>query len=83
MNAAIAMTAQEQTDRRLDLLRRFMLAGLANPDRFADIPREATLFLLPDDDPVFTEAELRSAYDAARRGANVYALHIRSRELPD
>jgi hypothetical protein len=87
MSAAEAFFDQRdsgiQTEKRLELVRRFTLAGFADTTRFERIPNGAMLFLLPDDDEEFAEAELRAGTQAARRGENVYFLNVRTSELPE
>ena len=72
-----------QTDQRIDLNTRFLLAGIANPSLLQDIPRGVTLFLLPDNDPDFIEREIAIAGGAARRGEDVYLRHVRVADLPE
>ena len=72
-----------QAERRAELHRRFLLAGLADPSAFANIPWDVQLFLLPDDDPDFATAEITAAARAAHRGADVYLRHVRVGDLPD
>ena len=79
---APAADGEEQTDKRLELHRRFLLAGLDDPTRFDGIPFDVVLFLLPDDDPAFAEREVAAAADTARRGHDVYVRHVRVADLP-
>ena len=72
-----------QTDRRVDLNTRYLLAGLADPTLLEAIPRGVTFFLLPDDDPAFVEQEIAFAAHAARRGEDVYVRHVRVADLPE
>lgn len=72
-----------QTDKRLELVRRFTLAGFEDTSIFETIPNDVHLFLLPDDDKEFVEHELRIGARAARRGDNVYFKHIRTADLPE
>lgn len=73
----------DQVERRLELHRRFLLAGLQAPRLFEAIPDGVSLYLLPDDDPPFTAAEIAAAAGAANRGADVYLRHVRVASLPD
>ena len=75
--------AAGQVDKRLELVRRFILAGFVDPTRFDDIPRGVLLFLLPDDDPAFVEREIAAGTASARRGKDVYFRHIHVADLPD
>ena len=80
---SVALDEDSQTDKRVDLNRRFLQAGIAAPVLLEGIPRGVTLFLLPDDDPAFTEHEVLAAADSARRGQDVYLRHVRVADLPD
>ena len=80
--AAPAAGAEDQTDRRLELHRRFLLAGMEDASVFGGIPDGVTLFLLPDDDPAFAEREVAAAAAAARRGEDVYVRHVHVAGLP-
>ena len=72
----------DQTDERLDLHRRFIMAGLADPAVFGVIPRDALFFLLPEDDPAFVEGEIAVGLAALRRGQDVYFRHVSVAEWP-
>lgn len=79
----IAPEEKEQTDKRLDLFARFLQAGIANTTLLPDVPEDALLFLLPDDDSEFTEQEIAAAAHSARRGMDVYLHHVYASNLPD
>ena len=72
-----------QTDKRLELVRRFTLAGFEDTSIFESIPYDVMLFLLPDDDDEFVEHEIRIGARAAKRGENVYFKHVRTADLPE
>jgi hypothetical protein len=80
---ATSADTDRQVDKRLDLARRFTLAGFADPGVFDGIPRDVLLFLLPDDDPAFAEREVVAGAAAARRGEDVYFRHVRVADLPE
>ena len=75
--------SKEQTDKRLDLVRRFTLAGFADTTLLEALPNDTMLFLLPDDDDEYVERELRIGAHIAQRGENVYFKHIRTADLPE
>lgn len=79
----VDVDASEMVDKRLELGRRFILAGFEDTSLFEDIPFDVTLFLLLDDDPVFVENEIAAGAASARHGHNVYFRHVRSAELPE
>jgi hypothetical protein len=70
------------TDKRLDLVRRYTKAIVADKLTHPPMP-DTLLFLLPDDDPAFVEHEIAVGSDIARRGEDVYFRHIRTAELPE
>ncbi len=73
----IDVDSPEQVSKRLDLDRRFLLAGLEDAAIFEGIPQDVRLFLLPDDDPAFVENEIAAGAALARRGHDVYFRHVR------
>ena len=79
----VDVDAPEMVDKRLELGRRFILAGFEDTSLFEDIPLNVTLFLLPDDDPAFVENEIAAGAASARHGHNVYFRHVRSADLPE
>ena len=79
----IDVDSPEQVSKRLDLDRRFLLAGLEDAAIFEGIPQDVRLFLLPDDDPSFAAAEIAAAARAAHRGADVYLRHVHVGDVPD
>jgi hypothetical protein len=74
--------APEQVHKRMDLARRFMLAGFEDTRHFEDIPWDVVLFHLPDYDPAFVENEIAAGAASARRGNDVYFRHVRTADLP-
>lgn len=84
VDISLASTTDEKdhVDKRLDLARRFTLAGFEDTRLFDDIPRDVVLFLLPDDDPEFVQNELLAGLDSARHGHDVYFRHVRPDDLP-
>lgn len=83
-----AMTASsakrsDQGDRRIDLFRRFLQAGIADQSLLPRVDDDAVLFLLPDDDPTLLEQEIAAATESAKRGHNVYLHHVRVADLPE
>jgi hypothetical protein len=77
------LDTKEQTDKRLDLIRRLPLAGFADTTIFERVPNDAMLISLPDDDEAFVDRELRIGAKIAKKGQNVYFLHIRTSVLPE
>lgn len=74
--------ATDQVDKRLDLIRRFTLAGFADTSLFDAVPQDVLLFLLPDDDPAFVAREIAAGAESAQHGQNVYFRHVRVADLP-
>ncbi len=72
----------DQAERRLELHRRFLLAGLRDPQTFDTIPLGVSLYLMPDDDARVAAAEIAAAVRAANRGVDVYLRHVRVESLP-
>jgi hypothetical protein len=52
---------------------------LANPELLEEIPSGATLILVPDDDPVLAEHNLRLAREVFATGRNVFLYHVPAR----
>lgn len=77
------LDAPEQVHKRMDLTRRFMLAGFEDTTLFEDVPFNVLLVLLPDGDPEFVENEIAAGSALARRGHDVYFRHVRSADLPE
>lgn len=73
----------EQNDRRGNLFRRFLQAGIREPTLLPRVDKDALLFLLPDDGAPFVEREVAAAAASARRGHNVFIYHIRVADLPE
>lgn len=84
-SAASAPPAEgtEHNDRRGNLFRRFLQAGVKEPTLLPRVDEGALLFLLPDDDVPFAEREIAAAAASARRGHNVYIHHVRVADLPE
>lgn len=49
----------------------------ANPAVARDIPKGATIVLIPDDDPELAAAEIKAGMVALSRGQDVYFRHLR------
>ena len=75
--------ADPQTDKRLDLVRRYTKAIIAERIPQERTPTDALLFLLPDDDPAYAEREIALGAAMARKGEDVYLRHIRVADLPE
>ncbi len=58
----------------------FLQSVLADPSILDEIPDEASVFLLPDDDPELAEANRRGAERARQRGRPVYVRRMPSRQ---
>ena len=70
-------------ERNLDLVHRFLLGEHADPSRIEVVPANASVVLLPDDDPGAFEANLAMAADLTRKGRNVYLRHFSLANLPE
>ncbi len=81
--AIVSTIAPDHAGHRIELHRRFLLAGLREPGVFDSIPPGVALYLLPDDDARFAAAEMAAAAGAARRGVDVYLRHVRMDSLPE
>jgi hypothetical protein len=81
MSAEIAV--DPQTDKRLDLVRRYTKAIIEERIPPGKTPTDALLFLLPDDDPAYVEREIALGAEIARNGQDVYYRHIRVEDLPE
>lgn len=68
-------------DKQDELQSRLLQARIAG-DAFADIPPDAVLWLLPDDDPEHVAWVLRSVTNSTRPGRNAYLRWIRAAGLP-
>ncbi len=68
-----------QVARDMEWTLEFLQSILADPSILDEIPDEASLFLLPDDDPELAEANRRSAERARQRGRPVYVRRMPSR----
>ena len=63
---------QQYADANLDLLARFMEMIFEDPSILDEIPAQATLSLLPDDDPELAATNRRGAERFAREGRPFY-----------
>lgn len=54
------MTKKEIVDKNLDLLLEFMKYAFDNPEILDQIPREAELVILPEDDPKLLKENLKT-----------------------
>lgn len=81
--AASASAKRAQNDRRSELFRRLLQAGIDEPTLLPLVEKDALLFLLPDDDADFAEREIAAAASSARHGRNVYLHHVRVAQLPE
>ncbi len=81
--SVVSTIPPDHAEHRLELHRRFLLAGLRDPGSFDTIPPGVSLYLLPDDDARFVAAEIAAAARAANRGADVYLRHVRVDNLPE
>jgi hypothetical protein len=72
-----------QTERRLELVRRYTKAIIQERIPPGNTPTDALLFLLPDDDPGYAEREIALGAGIAREGQDVYFRHIRVSDLPE
>lgn len=66
-------------NRAMDLAAALMQLEVDDPAVADAIPNGATVQLLPDDDPELFDYELQLGLKAARRGENVYLVHLRRR----
>ena len=80
---SIDTATDPQTDKRLELVRRYTKAIIQDKIAHGTMPSDALLFLLPDDDPAFAEREIALGAEIARRGQDVYFRHIRTADLPE
>jgi hypothetical protein len=70
-------------DRHDRLHRSLLQTMIADPTAFADVPRDAVLFLLPHDaDNAYLDASLTAGRDMLLKGRNVYFRLIAPGELP-
>lgn len=74
---------QAHIDQWLDLMTRFIDAGITEPTRLPRVPDGTITLLLPDADPSFVERELTAATNMVRRGFDVYLHHVRVTDLPE
>jgi Family of unknown function (DUF5647) len=70
-------------DRNLALLHRLMRLQVADPERFDLIPEGATVVILPQDDPDFTQHNLQLALGPLLEGREVVILPEESLDGPD
>lgn len=69
---------QAAADRNLDLAGELLLSQLDDPALVERVPAEATLVLIPDDDPTLAEHNLTLARRVFATGRNVYLYHVRA-----
>jgi hypothetical protein len=66
-----------------DLFRRMIQTILADKAAFADVPRGASVILVPHDaDDAFLEASVEVGRNSLRTGLRVYLRHVGADELP-
>ena len=80
---SVDTTTDPQTDKRLELVRRYTKAIIQETIPSGNTPTEALTFLLPDNDPEFAEREIALGAEIARNGKDVYFRHLRVAELPE
>jgi hypothetical protein len=69
-------------DRQNELFRGMIQAVIADETAFADVPRSASIILIPSDaDDAFLQASVEVGLDALRKGLNVYLRHVAPDEL--
>jgi hypothetical protein len=64
------------TGRNLALIHELLRAGLDDASVFDDLPTDATIVLLPTDDPAMIEANIEIGINALRHGQNVYFRYV-------
>ena len=69
--------------RQTDLFRRMIQAVVADETAFADVPRGASIILIPHDaDDAFLEASVEVGRNSLPTGLSVYLRHVGADELP-
>jgi hypothetical protein len=74
--AGISQRSGESIDRNLELIHGYIAAQLEDVDNMEQVPDGAITVLLPDDDPVWFERNMKIVVNSLRRGNNVYARHV-------
>jgi hypothetical protein len=74
-------TTEGVVERSIALLSAFTQAMITDPSLGAEIPKGATLVLIPDDDPELAAHNQRLGEHAEAAGRPVYIRHIRTHEL--
>ena len=83
-NDDLTPEAIERINRNIELAGEFLQAVVADPSLVESIPFGASVFLIPADDPVMVEANLRGARRAHEAGQTVHVHHLPSAgKLPD
>lgn len=72
-----------QVVRDMEWTLEFLQSILADPSILDEIPDEASVFLLPDDDPELAEANLKGAERARQRGHPIYVRRMPSRHATE
>lgn len=72
MSVDVDVKKQAYADANLDLFARFMELVFDDPSILDEIPAQATLFLLPEDDPELAAVNRRGADQLARKGRPIY-----------
>ena len=80
---SVETAADPQTDKRLDLVRRYTKAVIQEKIPPGNTPTDALMFLLPDDDAAYSAREIEIGAKIAENGQDVYFRHIRVEDLPE
>ncbi len=75
------ISSDAQEEKNISLAFGFMRDVVDNPALLDEIPNNATIVFLPDDDPEQIEANLQLAIRSARAGKNVYLQHVKTATL--
>jgi hypothetical protein len=70
------LTEREIADRNLALIQRHVQLLLDDPARMGEIPEDATLFFIPDDDPILAGYNLARARQLASEGRDVHLVYF-------
>ena len=70
------MKRQEQVKRNMELFSIFMMKALSSPDLRDQVPDNADLIFLPDNDAELKEANLRLAEELRRNGKKPILIRI-------
>ena len=66
----------EQTTKNIKLAGRFLREVLANPDLLAQVPQDASVVILPSDDPELAEYNRSLAARLIERGEDVIMIRL-------